>query len=101
MNLGMLNIGGSSRITDSGLMQVTIVNIFLYNSYIHCVLQLMQTVPSNSIVVLEDVDSVFVKREHSNNDTKVTFSGLLNALDGVASSEGQVLFMTTNRIFIA
>jgi chaperone BCS1 len=28
----------------------------------------------------------------------VTFSGLLNALDGVASQEGRVLFMTTNHI---
>lgn len=28
----------------------------------------------------------------------VTFSGLLNALDGVASSEGRIIFMTTNHI---
>jgi hypothetical protein len=28
----------------------------------------------------------------------VTFSGLLNALDGIASGEGRILFMTTNRI---
>ena len=28
--------------------------------------------------------------------SRVTFSGLLNALDGVASSEARVLFMTTN-----
>jgi chaperone BCS1 len=27
---------------------------------------------------------------------RLTFSGLLNALDGVASSEGRVVFMTTN-----
>jgi chaperone BCS1 len=27
---------------------------------------------------------------------RVTFSGLLNALDGVASSEGRIVFMTTN-----
>jgi chaperone BCS1 len=30
----------------------------------------------------------------------LTFSGLLNALDGVAASEGRIMFMTTNRIFI-
>lgn len=30
--------------------------------------------------------------------TKVTLSGLLNALDGVVSSEGRILFMTTNYI---
>lgn len=28
----------------------------------------------------------------------VTFSGLLNALDGVAATEGRVMFMTTNHI---
>lgn len=28
----------------------------------------------------------------------VTFSGLLNALDGVASAEGRIVFMTTNHI---
>ncbi|OQV24055.1 putative Mitochondrial chaperone BCS1 [Hypsibius exemplaris] len=29
---------------------------------------------------------------------RLTFSGLLNALDGVASSEGRILFMTTNYV---
>jgi mitochondrial chaperone BCS1 len=28
----------------------------------------------------------------------VTFSGLLNALDGVASQEGRIVMMTTNHI---
>jgi len=28
--------------------------------------------------------------------TRVTFSGLLNCLDGVASTEARILFMTTN-----
>jgi chaperone BCS1 len=30
--------------------------------------------------------------------TKVTMSGLLNALDGVASSEGRLLFCSTNHV---
>jgi len=30
--------------------------------------------------------------------SSLTFSGLLNALDGVAASEGRILFMTTNHI---
>ena len=29
---------------------------------------------------------------------RLTFSGLLNALDGVASAEGRILFMTTNYV---
>ena len=28
----------------------------------------------------------------------LTFSGLLNALDGVAAAEGRIVFMTTNHI---
>ena len=28
----------------------------------------------------------------------VTFSGLLNAIDGVAAQEGKILFVTTNHI---
>jgi chaperone BCS1 len=27
---------------------------------------------------------------------RLTFSGLLNAIDGVTSTEGRILFMTTN-----
>jgi chaperone BCS1 len=30
--------------------------------------------------------------------TRVTFSGLLNAIDGVTSTEERLLFMTTNHI---
>ena len=50
------------------------------------------------------VDACFPSREEVVDATKhgynvgnsVTFSGLLNALDGVAAAEGRVLFMTTN-----
>lgn len=56
--------------------------------------------PSHSIILLEDIDGIFVGRESVNKDRRegrsVTFSGLLNALDGVRSQEGRILFMTTN-----
>ena len=59
----------------------------------------MSVVPQRSIVLLEDIDAAFVSRD---NDTQwassVTFSGLLNTLDGVASSEERLVFMTTNHI---
>eukprot|EP01111_Echinosteliopsis_oligospora_P002237 TRINITY_DN1326_c0_g3_i1.p2 TRINITY_DN1326_c0_g3~~TRINITY_DN1326_c0_g3_i1.p2 ORF type:complete len:167 (-),score=47.37 TRINITY_DN1326_c0_g3_i1:94-594(-) len=55
--------------------------------------------PKKSIVVLEDVDAVFTKRKKSDESyTKVTFSGLLNALDGVCSADGRIIFMTTNHL---
>lgn len=62
--------------------------------------RLMSVVSTNSIVLLEDIDCAFVEREKSTDDkdSKVTFSGLLNVLDGVFAKEGRVLFMTTNHI---
>ncbi|KAI3404567.2 BCS1 [Candida oxycetoniae] len=60
---------------------------------------LMNNIPSRSILLLEDVDAAFNKREQSNEQgftSGVTFSGLLNALDGVASAEECITFMTTN-----
>ncbi|KAL7421456.1 Complex III assembly protein translocase and chaperone [Cryptotrichosporon argae] len=60
---------------------------------------LLGLVPERSIVLLEDVDSAFTRRVQTTEDgykSSVTFSGLLNALDGVASSEERIIFMTTN-----
>ncbi|KAJ9296745.1 hypothetical protein DTO271G3_4944 [Paecilomyces variotii] len=87
---------------------------------------LFQELPRRCIVLLEDVDSAGIthKRENSpetpdtsvneksekdgkdkppaeNNDTAprgVSLSALLNVIDGVASSEGRILVMTTNHI---
>lgn len=60
----------------------------------------LRDAPSNSIVLLEDVDAVFVDRSVASESkaSGVTFSGLLNALDGVASQEGRLFFMTTNHL---
>ena len=56
-------------------------------------------VPLAVQVLLEDVDAAFVKREAGDRRaTHVTFSGLLNALDGVAAGEERILFMTTNHL---
>jgi mitochondrial chaperone BCS1 len=55
--------------------------------------------PSQSIILLEDIDGVFVGREAVMKNAQkrgVSFSGLLNALDGVRSQEGRLVFMTTN-----
>ncbi|CUM52896.1 unnamed protein product [Debaryomyces tyrocola] len=60
---------------------------------------LMNHIPERSILLLEDVDAAFNKREQSDDGgytSGVTFSGLLNALDGVASAEECITFMTTN-----
>lgn len=72
-------------------------------------LALIQSVPPGSIVLLEDIDCAFrgVRSRESSPENKngpdgsnktehMTLSGFLNAIDGVASSEGQIVVMTTN-----
>ncbi|VDM48929.1 unnamed protein product [Toxocara canis] len=66
---------------------------------------LLNTPPPNSIVLLEDVDAAFCSRVDPVQSqkayeglTRVTFSGLLNAIDGVACAEERILFMTTNHV---
>jgi len=82
----------SNKLTDDGLTE------------------LFNTAPTNSVILLEDIDAVFKSRENEGASTRetnlafegcsqsaLTFMGLLNALDGVASAEdGQLVFMTTN-----
>ncbi|XP_013777802.1 mitochondrial chaperone BCS1-like [Limulus polyphemus] len=64
---------------------------------------LMSVAPQQSLILLEDIDAAFVSREDNaklkvayEGLNRVTFSGLLNMLDGVASAEARILFMTTN-----
>lgn len=60
---------------------------------------LMNHLPQRSILLLEDIDAAFNKRDQSSDlgyQSGVTFLGLLNALDGVASAEECITFMTTN-----
>lgn len=63
---------------------------------------LLSIAPPRSILLLEDIDAAFVNRSQSDQKgfqrSSVTFSGLLNALDGVASAEERMVFMTTNHI---
>ena len=77
----------------------------------------MRRAPIGAVILLEDVDSVFIGREAAGAaaagggdrgggsgggsrapPSGVSFSGLLNAIDGVASQEGRIFLMTTNHI---
>lgn len=64
---------------------------------------LLTKVPQRTIVLLEDADAAFSNRR-TQIDTdgyqgaNVTFSGLLNAIDGVSSVEERLLFLTTNHV---
>ncbi|XP_067143126.1 mitochondrial chaperone BCS1 [Centruroides vittatus] len=66
---------------------------------------LMNIAPQQSLILLEDIDAAFISREESSKVniayeglSHVTLSGLLNMLDGVASSEARIVCMTTNFI---
>ena len=64
---------------------------------------LLSMVPSRTIVLLEDADASFTRERtqvaaDGYQGANVTFSGLLNALDGVGSSEERIVFLTTNHI---
>lgn len=63
----------------------------------------LSIVPEQSIIILEDIDRAFhtLPEEHPAGigfSSRVTFSGLLNALDGIAATERRIIFMTTNHI---
>ncbi|KAK3044944.1 hypothetical protein LTS18_014981, partial [Coniosporium uncinatum] len=63
---------------------------------------LFMKIPQRTIVLLEDADAAFVNRRQTDAEgysgATVTFSGLLNALDGVASAEERIIFLTTNHV---
>jgi mitochondrial chaperone BCS1 len=64
---------------------------------------LLTIIPTRTLVLLEDVDAAFSNRRlqidtDGYQGANVTFSGLLNALDGVASSEERIIFLTTNHV---
>ncbi|KAI4520156.1 hypothetical protein K525DRAFT_286455 [Schizophyllum commune Loenen D] len=64
-------------------------------------MHLLTNAPERSFILIEDVDAAFNKRVQTSEDgyqSAVTFSGFLNALDGVASGEERIVFMTTNHL---
>jgi len=59
--------------------------------------RLLEATPDHSVVLLEDIDAAFCDRkEGKEKGNNLSFSGLLNALDGAAAQEGSLIFMTTN-----
>lgn len=65
----------------------------------------MSEIPGGALVLIEDVDAAFVDREANPENQKkgkkgtgISFSTLLNALDGIGAVEGRLLCLTTNHI---
>ena len=76
-NIYRINIVGPNM-TDASL-------IFAINS-----------VSKDAIIVFEDIDALFDQNRNKKDDTYVSFSGLLNCLDGVGIGRGQLFILTTN-----
>ncbi|KIW02325.1 uncharacterized protein PV09_06470 [Verruconis gallopava] len=105
----------------AGVFGLDIYVLTLVDPYLteEILVRLFSSVPSRCIVLLEDIDAAGLKRadelklkkvigDESAEDkvqsglrkkptASVSLSGLLNAIDGVASSEGRILIMTTNK----
>lgn len=62
----------------------------------HSIADLLQRTPPRSLILIEDIDAFFVAREKQDARIEVSFSGLLNALDGVGAQEGRIVVLTTN-----
>lgn len=58
----------------------------------------LSQIPANALIVIEDVDSFFNEDRKSKTAISLTFSGLLNSLDGLISAEGVITILTTNHI---
>lgn len=57
----------------------------------------IREIPNNSILVLEDIDCLFQERKKNDeNKNMLTFSSILNSLDGMLSKHGLITIMTTN-----
>lgn len=60
-------------------------------------LRSLKRLPENTVLILEDIDVLFKERkENDNNKSLLTFSGLINCLDGIATPYKLITLMTTN-----
>ncbi len=57
---------------------------------------LLQRTPPRSLILIEDIDAFFVSREKQDARVQISFSGLLNAIDGAGAQEGRIVVLTTN-----
>jgi len=58
----------------------------------------LQKAPEKSIIVLEDIDALFNNRHSMNRSCPLTFTGLLNGLDGIGNAVGQLFVLSTNHL---
>lgn len=82
----------------AGELQLKLCTLSLTNPKLndHSMADLLQRTPPRSLILIEDVDAFFSARQKQDTHIEVSFSGMLNALDGVAAQEGRIVVLTTN-----
>lgn len=76
-------------------MSISVANLASFPSDA-AMIECLGRVPRGHLLLLEDIDAAYSGRKANSNSP--SFSGLLNALDGVTAQEGRVLVMTTNHV---
>ena len=62
-------------------------------------MELVSNCPKKTILLLEDIDELFVSnKKNDENRNMVSFSAILNVLDGISGKEDLITIMTTNNI---
>ncbi|KAF9170467.1 hypothetical protein BGX20_008931 [Mortierella sp. AD010] len=79
-------------------LNIYVVNLSSKNLTDDTLSELVSDTPSRCLLLIEDVDAAFVQRESKDAAMGITFSGLLNSVDGVSAQEGRMLCMTTNHL---
>ena len=81
-------------------MNIYFCNMSSFNSSAD-LMSCFSSLSENSIVVIEDIDAIFKDKDHKrkmDDNFKMDFSTLINILDGICSSHGTIVFMTTNHL---
>ena len=103
MNLifsGLPGTGKSSLMFSiASLLNKDIATIDFNNKELtdHSFIKALNRIPNDCIFVLEDIDALYVDRDKSHDNT-ISFSCILNFLDGVYSKEDLVTIITTNHL---
>ena len=58
----------------------------------------LQKIPNKTFLILEDIDCLFKERKGDDYRNSVTFTAIINGLDGLYSKNGLITFMSTNYI---
>jgi hypothetical protein len=60
--------------------------------------KILSTIRKNSFLVFEDIDCIYRKEGDMSSSSSMSYSGILNMLDGIAKYDKLAIFITTNRI---